>query len=106
MVWIYSKAQGMLVWLGEQDEASSRSIDLIVKFSEAKLRLGEDYSDRILRRPWAFNDVTFYDAMGMELWSQEDWKALLDFYARSWFHHQWVVQEVIVPGQVVVFCDP
>ncbi len=42
--------------------------------------------------------------MGMEPWSQEDWKALLDFYTRSWFRRQWVMQEVITNNQAVIFC--
>jgi hypothetical protein len=103
MVWIYSKAEGTFIWLGESDNISIRSLDLLVKFAEAKKRLGED-RDKILRRRWEFNDVEFYAAMGIEPWSQEDWKVLLDFYTRSWFRRQWVLQEVIANDQALVFC--
>lgn len=103
MVWIYSKAEGTFIWLGESDNTSIRSLDLLVKFAEAKKRLGED-RDKILRRQWEFNDVEFYTAMGMEPWSQEDWKALWDFYTRSWFRRQWVMQEVIANDQALIFC--
>ncbi|KAE8449099.1 hypothetical protein EG329_008482 [Mollisiaceae sp. DMI_Dod_QoI] len=103
MVWIYSKAEGTFIWLGESDDTSVRSLDLLVKFAEAKKKLGEDH-DKVLRRRWDFNDVEFYAAVGMEPWSQEDWKVLLDFYSRSWFRRQWVMQEVIANDQAVVFC--
>jgi hypothetical protein len=104
MVWIYTKSQGTFIWLGEQDEAAKRSHDLIIKFVEAKKRLGDAYNDKILSRRWKFNDATFFEAMGLEPWSNDDWKAILDFYARSWFHRQWVVQEVVVQDHFVIFC--
>jgi len=103
MVWIYSKAEGTFIWLGESDNTSIRSLDLLVKFAEAKKRLGEG-RDKILRRRWEFDDVGFYTAMGMEPWSQEDWKASLDSHTRSWFRRQWVIQEALANDQAVVFC--
>jgi hypothetical protein len=48
MVKIYAQAEGTFVWLGEQNAASSRSFDLILKFVKAKIRLGEDYTANIL----------------------------------------------------------
>ncbi len=104
MVWIYIKAERTFIWLGERDEAAERSLDLIVKFVTAKKRLGEAYNDKVLTRPWEFNEAAFFEAMGLEPWSNDDWKAILDFYARSWFHRQWVVQEVVVQNCFVVFC--
>jgi hypothetical protein len=77
---------------------------MIIKFANAKLKLGKEYSENVFAQPWQFNDVAFFDAMRMEAWSQEDWKALSDFYARSWFRRQGVVQDIILPNKVVVFC--
>lgn len=104
MVKIYSRTEGTFVWLGEQDDAATRAWDMIIKFANAKVKLGEDSLEKVLHQPWKFNDVAFFDVVGMEPWSQEDWKALSDFYARSCFYRQWVVQEVIVPNKIVVFC--
>ena len=85
MVKIYSYAVGTFVWLGEQDDTSSRAWNMLSKFANARLKLGKEYSEKVYRQPWRFNDDAFFNTMGMEVWSQEDWKALLDFYARSWF---------------------
>jgi hypothetical protein len=103
MVWIYAKVEGTFIWLGEQGEASTRSFDLIVKFAKGKQRLGEEYWTKVHRHPWEFNDARFYEAMGLKPWSQEDCKALLNFYVRPWFNRQWILQEVIVPDRLVVF---
>jgi hypothetical protein len=104
MVEIYSRAEGTFIWLGEHDASSRKAFGMITKFGNARVRLGKEYSEKIFGQNWKFNDSAFFDAMGIEAWSEEDWKALSDFYARSWFRRQWVVQEVVLPKQAVVFC--
>ena len=59
MVWIYTKAGGTFIWLGEQDEAARRSHKLIIKFVEAMNRLGADYKN-VFNRIWEFNEVAFF----------------------------------------------
>lgn len=72
MVKIYFYAARNLVGLGEQDDTARRAWDMLIKFGNGRVKLGKEYSEEVLRQPWRFTDNAFFDAMGMEVWSQED----------------------------------
>jgi Heterokaryon incompatibility protein (HET) len=103
MIWIYSKAASTFIWLGIADEAAMRTHDLVVKFVMARNKIGPKAFKEIDDQDWKLDDKVFFDKMGLEPWLADDWKAILDFFARSWFHRQWVVQEVIVQNSPMVF---
>lgn len=41
---IYQYAVGTFVWLGEQDDVASRAWGMMIKFPNARVKLGKEYT--------------------------------------------------------------
>ena len=93
---IYSSAQTVQIYLGEQDDDSQEAFDLM---------------DRIVQ---AVRSTPAQDARGDADWIRDNhlpsanepwaWEALKDFYRRPWFRRKWIIQETIVSPNAIVSC--
>jgi hypothetical protein len=95
---IFSRAIETLVWLGIEEDESSKAFDLIELCSKR-------YTSRCSVPP--SNSIVFdYGHWGPpSSWkSKEEFVALERFLARPWWYRIWVVQEVAVSKKVWVYC--
>ncbi|RDW73341.1 hypothetical protein BP6252_07248 [Coleophoma cylindrospora] len=99
---IYEQSTGVWVWLGEEADESERAIDLIDVLADCQIecleQAGGDFEKQGPR----------YDAT---IWgSPYSWQvegelvALAKLFARMWWHRIWVIQEVALAKEAVVFC--
>jgi len=95
---IYSKAQQVLICLGESTLESNRAIDFIIPLrgaTEEASRAAEDPS--FVPHKLIFSKGGFDD-------SSSSWIALSNLLNRSWFTRIWVVQEVAVAINPIFIC--
>jgi hypothetical protein len=85
---IYTNAKQVLVWLGEEDNAGI-ALDFLTRMQD-EYKKDEVYSDHWLR-PFLRSDKAKWEAC----------EAL--FYSRAWWKRTWILQEVIHPGNVLVY---
>lgn len=93
---IYSSAEAVQIYLGEQDDDSQEAFDLM---------------DRIVR---AHQSTTIHDTRSARQWIEDNnlpspaepygWQALKDFYRRPWFRRKWIIQETIVSPNAIISC--
>ena len=90
---IYVSAHKVLVWLGPSAEGSDLAMDSIAPLDELIGVLPKDL--------FALNDIPSRLLPG-----QDDpiWPALVELYARPWYHRLWVLQEVILAKDLEVLC--
>ena len=89
---IYSKAKEVFVWLGEPDPVS---IDLLQKIA-ARVGVQEMFNDSA-----AFEGGSnLLERYGLPGFEDPAWSSLMRFTARPYFKRVWVVQELIMAGQV------
>lgn len=96
---IYSQAAGTLIWLGKEDRISSHAIPLIQKLSEAAdshLTSDDDIGYDTLLLPGQLRDEEFFSFAGIPPLTLADWNTISAFFARSWFHRVWTVQELVM----------
>lgn len=86
---IYSRADGVLVWLGHQSDGSDLAFDTIT-------------------------NILLHDARGRSMQETHDprtnntylsaWQAILKLFHRRWFRRAWIIQEVVLAKQLVFAC--
>ena len=101
---LYSKAEKVFVWLGEEDVYAKYAmafIDVFIPKLQALMRSGghDDYSFYDVR-----NQSLWYPRTGEEPVSKEEWHALATFSERAWFTRAWTFQEVVLADEVVMYC--
>lgn len=107
---IYSRAEGVMVWLGREDCHSSKALALIKKLSESDSAEAflETNRNAFMRTPHPEGDKEFYLRSSIDPLSQKDWTSIEKFFSRSWFHRLWCVQELVI-GQdrnmVTLLCE-
>jgi hypothetical protein len=82
---VYSSAKQVCVWLGEDNEESTRAIQFIK------------------------NEITTlknFDKLCTDKTHGDDWRALLVLMQREWFSRRWVVQEIALARKATVYCGP
>lgn len=82
MAMIYNRASNVCVWLGRQRDDSGRAIEFIHKL----LRL-EDF-----------------DPLTEDPGTTDDWAAFHKLMQRSWFSRRWIVQEISLARNAMLFC--
>ncbi|KAI0019279.1 heterokaryon incompatibility protein-domain-containing protein [Xylariomycetidae sp. FL0641] len=80
---IYSRAKGVCVWLGLDDDEST----LAMKFIRHDIMNLEN-----------FDAVSSNDA------NAKEWEALLSLMQRPWFSRRWVVQEIALANDATIYC--
>jgi hypothetical protein len=82
---VYTSAEEVCVWLGEDDKESTRAITFI----ENEVSKLKNFDDLCKDRKHA-----------------ENWGALLVLMQRDWFSRRWVVQEITLARKATVYCGP
>ncbi|KAF2787459.1 HET-domain-containing protein [Melanomma pulvis-pyrius CBS 109.77] len=82
---VYTRADEVCVWLGEDDDDSTRAI----KFIENEV-----------------SKLKNFDALCKDKEHAADWGALLVLMQRDWFSRRWVVQEITLARKATVYCGP
>ena len=98
MATIYSKAQGIAIWLGPGDDYVRPAADLIQCLSQL------DKAERLLVHPKRLKDPVVQAILHQEYHKLEYWKALARLFCRAWFRRAWVIQEVLLAGKLTVLC--
>ncbi|KIW69825.1 hypothetical protein, variant [Phialophora macrospora] len=97
---IFRAAQGVTVWLGEEDEFMPDAFTVIERIAS------------IPRAKWSSMPYTgFFDpegacyrAVGVEPLTHHNWLGFIAFTNRPWFSRSWVVQELALARKVRVVC--
>ncbi|KAK3710207.1 hypothetical protein LTR37_010428 [Vermiconidia calcicola] len=82
MAMVYNRAKNVCVWLGNGDGDSRRAIDFIGKL----LRLDD------------------FDPLTQDPGTESEWAALNNLMQRPWFNRRWIVQEISLARDAVLFC--
>ncbi|KAL8792877.1 MAG: hypothetical protein Q9195_004519 [Heterodermia aff. obscurata] len=101
---LYSKAEKVLAWLGEEDSdarIARRFTDFFIPELQALMRREgrNDYSSYDLR-----DQDRWYSRIAEEPIPKEGWQALAAFFERTWFTCTWTFQEVVLANEAVMYC--
>jgi hypothetical protein len=89
---IYSNAQTVLVWLGEQHNDSNLAVDFISEVSSLSSR--QNASDSF--SPYIYRGDGKYQVSA--------WKAIDFLFRRSYWERTWVIQEIQLARNVHIYC--
>lgn len=99
---IYRASQGTLVWLGDSNGATERTLRTLN-------RISDEFYNPIYGSMPGIND----DQEGTELSEKsdkeledDDIQPAIDFYKRPWFSRVWVIQEVVLAKTSTCYCGP
>jgi hypothetical protein len=87
---IYEKASRVFVWLGCDDESTEDAMKMIVGLA-SRHSVTSDADSK---------DATMPNAGA----SEQQWQALSQFFARSWFRRAWIIQEAALAQECTVVC--
>ncbi|KAJ4291042.1 hypothetical protein N0V90_010239 [Kalmusia sp. IMI 367209] len=82
---VYTGAEEICVWIGEDDDESTKAIKFI--------------KDEI-------SQLKDFDRLCTDQQHSPKWKALLVLMQRAWFSRRWVVQEIALARKAKVYCGP
>ena len=95
---IYSAAQSVLIWLGEESHNSRAALKLAQDILRAeRLDQAHGISSRNLRD---LND----DHWGLPLTTNPIWYDLFGLIRRPWFRRAWIIQELAVSDDATIIC--
>ncbi|KAK1596663.1 heterokaryon incompatibility protein-domain-containing protein [Colletotrichum navitas] len=103
MAAIYSSADSVLIWLGEEDDDTSQAFDLINLFPTIdQARLEELTPHRVMQSKIArvWGGLTLHDL----LYDPASWNAVRRLFRRTYFHRVWIIQEVVLAKNAIVLC--
>ena len=80
---IYGDAKQVCVWLGDASEDSDQAIDFI---------------ETIMKDIWKL------DQLCQDQRETDNWAALLKLIMRPWFSRRWIVQEIALGGNGLIYC--
>lgn len=96
---IFKAAEGVIIWLGEEDEFCNDAFTVIERLAE------------IPEEAWNYVSYTgFYHpeecfgAIGIQPLTFHNWLGFLGFIVRPWFRRAWVVQELALARSAVAVC--
>ena len=113
---IYSLAQGVIVWLGPEEDNSNVAMEILND-------VGQDLAVDWGLQEYEVNPYSSLYSRGLDL-SPQQWLSIMSLLSRSWFDRLWVVQEVclarkwvrmvcgfkVIPfvtfGKAIVYLDP
>lgn len=96
---IFKAAQGVVIWLGEEDEFTQDAFTVIERLSSIP-------RDRWKLMPYTgfYGDGKCLADVGIEPPSLQQWLGFLAFINRPWFSRAWVVQELALCRTATVVC--
>lgn len=96
---IYKDAACVSVWLGRADVLTEIAVQTVSQLAPCYQNLGE--GDIV---PYQNNNLEVYEKAGVPYVSDLQWNALAALYLRQWFTRVWVIQEVVLNQEILVFC--
>lgn len=108
MDFIYSRAENVVVWLGEEDFHTAGALKVMEALAEV------DYT-RLEKAPYYddFDAFTAYDtlveageALGLPYIEAGEWRDYAAFLQRKWFERIWVLQEKVFAKKTEVLVGP
>jgi len=97
---IYEKAQRVLVWLGEESEASNRGLDFMERLVKA---CPQDMLLELQKSVLHHNPIELLKRANVSP-NEKDVRAFLSILQRPWFRRVWVVQEVAMSRNSLLLC--
>jgi hypothetical protein len=82
---IYTRAENVCIWLGEQDDKS----EIAFKFIKEEITHLKDF-----------------DSISSDKDYSNKWQALMALMQREWFSRRWVVQELSLANKADIWCGP
>ena len=98
MTKIYSRAELVLVWLGDELPSDRDGLRLMQSMCD---RIEEPEGFRIKRCGTIWHDLR---ALGLPDEFDQSWNAVISILTREWFSRIWAVQELVVARQAVFLC--
>ncbi|RPB02989.1 HET-domain-containing protein [Choiromyces venosus 120613-1] len=99
MTQIYQGAQGVLIWIREEEPDTAEAFKLIPKLAESWDNQGPQ-DDPTSTEPPAEEE----DAHAKELEHPKIGDAIIDAFTRSYFTRTWIIQEILVSKKATVIC--
>jgi hypothetical protein len=97
---IYQLAKFVVIWLGEPAEGSELLGGLVPAFLKAKRKRAAANDERTLLEMTAANRKYY----GIPHWSSTAYLALCHAVTRPWFSRVWIIQEISLATNAVVYC--
>jgi hypothetical protein len=106
LMWeIYSHAELVIAWLGKQDEASKRGVELIRHMSSvvgsSASEVDAERSDEQIRRKIRISD---FNTLGLTGLISPAWNDLFSILTRDWFSRVWIIQEIVAARRCIFLC--
>jgi Heterokaryon incompatibility protein (HET) len=107
---IYSKVWRVLIWLGEDDELSSKSFQSVKELHSilsSWIAIAQSRGDRLALSKLvreSFIKPNNFDFSGQLARRKYDWQPLMELFSRPWFQRKWVIQEYVMAKRVIRIC--
>ncbi|KAF2429964.1 HET-domain-containing protein [Tothia fuscella] len=89
MAKIYTRAELVYVWLGEEKEVDSEDTGAAFRFMKTKVL-----------------QLEHFDHLVKDRMLHKDWNNMVELLKRPWFSRRWVVQEIALARDAVILCGP
>jgi hypothetical protein len=90
---IYQAASQVIVWLGPEHNTTSAVYGLM----HALMSVSPEVRSKLYPQ-------NIQDGHKDPLLNAGNWRALADFFRRTWFSRAWIIQEVVLADDVIVLC--
>ncbi|KAL8870671.1 MAG: hypothetical protein Q9174_003335 [Haloplaca sp. 1 TL-2023] len=97
---IYQKASGVVIWLGESSNDSKMALTLL-RYLSSRVKI-DWQRQKVISMTDGETDLTRHK---IELpFGEEQWRSILAFLQRPWFHRLWIWQEVLLAKTATIYC--
>ena len=93
---IFTKADMVLIWLGEALPTDGAGLELMCKVREVMLELE--------KQEGVFNHELDLEEMDLPAMDDSAWGTVAEIMKRPWFHRIWIVQELLCSCESVMLC--
>ena len=95
----FKAAQGVTIWVGEEDEFTQDACTVIERIAAIP-------REKWMHVPYTgfFDDGAWYEDAGIEPLSYQNWLGFIAFMNRPYWSRSWVVQELAYAQKVTVVC--
>ncbi|KAM0253873.1 hypothetical protein ACHAQJ_007104 [Trichoderma viride] len=103
MARIFQTAHVVLGWLGVADKDASILFDVLQEAKAMQLKKTKYCLTQSCMKPATENNNRGFTGR-RRLLSKEQVDAIFTFFARAWFHRTWIIQEIALAQNLVLFC--
>jgi hypothetical protein len=98
---IYQKAKKTIVWLGIEDNSLPDVAKIVETIGKSGPSLIENSDTFFSSKHFGKRD---YSSQGLPSFRISEWLSIFTFYSRTWFHRMWILQEIILSQDAIIFC--